>query len=131
MESLRDFEIHRFPYHKWVKMYSVCQNLYKNYMIILLDYWSKIIYLCIVTEHVLKHYQFTFPQNTRIHNTRWWISYNYVAVGVVFMLFFISIVIQSQCFPYPNLFFIWKDKKSRKWNEIFEAKWINVNTLNI
>ena len=34
------------------------------------DYLSQKYYLCIVTEHVLRYYQFTFPQHTRIHNTR-------------------------------------------------------------
>ena len=51
-----------------------CQNLYKKIIIILLEYYNKK-YLRIVSEYALKYYQITFPQDTRIHNTWWWILY--------------------------------------------------------
>ena len=97
------------------------QNLYKNCIIKLFDCSSQQNFLCIVTEHVLKYCQFTFPQYTRKCKAWWWISYkfldtsNILKVAVVFMLFFNFHVTPLQYFSYPNLYFIWNDKKSRKW----------------
>ena len=102
-------------------MYNVCQNLYKNcilYCLIIevkkLSLHCDWIYFKVLSIH------FSSGHQDKQHSMMNFI----LAVGVVFILFFNSIVIPLQCLSHPNLHFIWK--KSRKWNEIFEAKWIKL-----
>ena len=121
-------------------MYNVCQNLYKNCTIILLDYSSQQNFLFIANDHVLKDYQFTFPQYTRIQYTK--LMYficlaNYLAVWVVLIscshLFpKLLYLIHFHSLLYDHVFLIpvstvSEKIKSRKLNEIFEAQCIELS----
>ena len=76
------------------------QYLCKKCTIILLDYSSQQNIFFIMTELILKYYHSPSFRSPGYTNLMYFIClFNYLAVGVVFMLSFISLVTLSHSFP--------------------------------